>query len=72
MDFETFQTAGPSSSAEVSGGVCTDSFVVSGTSGLSTPVICGSNAGQHSKLLYIVSWDTVTVQEQQKYVLSCI
>jgi len=47
LDFETFQTAGPSSSAEVSGGVCIDSFVVSGTSGLSTPVICGSNAGQH-------------------------
>lgn len=47
LDFETFQTAGPSSTAEVSGGVCTDSFVVSGTSGLSSPVICGSNAGQH-------------------------
>ena len=31
--------------------MCTDSLVVSGTSGLSTPVICGSNAGQHSKFV---------------------
>ena len=49
LDFETFATAGPSATTETSGGVCTDSFVVTGTSGLSTPVICGSNAGQHSK-----------------------
>ena len=49
LDFETFATAGPTSTAETSGGVCTDSLVVSGTSGLSTPVICGSNAGQHCK-----------------------
>merc|ERR1719367_1882270 len=47
LDFETFATAGPTSTAEATGGVCTDSFVVTGTSGLSTPVICGSNAGQH-------------------------
>merc|ERR1719238_1772000 len=47
LDFETFATAGPSATTETSGGVCTDSFVVTGTSGLSTPVICGSNAGQH-------------------------
>ena len=49
LDFETFATAGPSATTETSGGVCTDSFVVTGTSGLSTPVICGSNAGQHCK-----------------------
>ena len=30
----------------------TDSFKVSGTSGLSTPIICGSNAGQHSKFAF--------------------
>ena len=49
LDFETFTTAGPATTEEPTGGVCTDSLVVSGTSGLSTPVICGSNAGQHSK-----------------------
>ena len=32
----------------------TDSFKVSGTSGLSTPIICGSNAGQHSKFAFKV------------------
>jgi len=47
LDFETFTTAGPALSTEVSGGVCVDSFVVSGTSGLSSPVICGSNTDQH-------------------------
>merc|ERR1712241_1599512 len=47
LDFETFTTAGPTSTAEVNGGACTDSLVVSGTSGLSSPVICGTNAGQH-------------------------
>ena len=49
LDFETFTTLGPTSTAESSGGVCVDSFVVTGTSGLSTPVICGKNTGQHSK-----------------------
>merc|ERR1719362_50633 len=47
LDFETFQTAGPAATTEASGGLCVDSFKVSGTSGLSTPIICGSNAGQH-------------------------
>lgn len=47
LDFETFTTAGPALTTEVTGGVCVDSFVVSGTSGLSSPVICGSNTDQH-------------------------
>jgi hypothetical protein len=47
LDFETFATAGPALTTEITGGVCVDSFVVSGTSGLSSPVICGNNAGQH-------------------------
>ena len=53
LDFETFTTRGPTSTEEASGGVCSDSFVVSGTSGYSTPVICGSNTGQHSKFYCI-------------------
>ena len=51
LDFETFTTAGPSATDETTGGVCTDSFVATGTSGYSTPVICGKNTGQHSKFL---------------------
>ena len=49
LDFESFTTVGPSGTLEATGGLCVDSLVVSGTSGLSSPVICGSNAGQHSK-----------------------
>ena len=49
LDFETFTTAGPTATTEVNGGACTDSFVVTGTSGLSSPVICGSNSGQHGR-----------------------
>merc|ERR1712066_396573 len=40
-------TQGPADTEEISGGVCVDSLVVSGTSGLSSPVICGMNTGQH-------------------------
>jgi len=48
LDFETFTTLGPADTVETNGGACQDSFVVRGTgSGLTTPVICGSNAGQH-------------------------
>jgi hypothetical protein len=54
LDFETFTTVGPADTAETSGGACTDSFVASGTSGSTSPVICGSNAGQHSKFQLIV------------------
>ena len=50
LDFETMTIAGPSSSAEVNGGACTDSFVATGTSGITTPTICGKNTGAH---LYI-------------------
>ena len=39
---------GPADTLETTG-VCTDSFVASGTSGITTPVICGMNTGQHRK-----------------------
>ena len=60
LDFETFTTAGPSSTAETNGGECTDSFVVTGTSGLTSPTICGKNSGQHSKALYLVLFKNQT------------
>jgi len=51
LDFETFATVGPiADTAEAMGGVCTDSFVVSGTTTGTTgatPNICGLNTGQH-------------------------
>lgn len=47
LDFETFNIAGPAATTEATGGLCVDSFVVTGTSGLSTPVICGLNTGEH-------------------------
>lgn len=48
LDFETFTTVGPSLTTEVTAtSVCQDTFVVSGTSGLTSPTICGKNAGQH-------------------------
>ena len=51
LDFESFNIDGPTSTSELTananGGICVDSFAVSGTSGLSSPVICGSNTGQH-------------------------
>jgi len=46
LDFETMTIAGPATTLETTG-TCTDSFVATGTSGLSTPVICGKNTGQH-------------------------
>ena len=55
LDFETFATQGPALTTEGVGGTCTDSFVASGTSGITSPVICGSNAGQHSKYFYTSS-----------------
>jgi len=48
LDFETFQTAGPTTYTEASGGACVDSFVVSSSPSQGTaPTICGANAGQH-------------------------
>jgi len=48
LDFETFTTVGPSLTTEVTAAsVCQDTFVVSGTSGITSPTICGKNAGQH-------------------------
>jgi len=46
LDFESFATMGPADTAENTG-LCTDSFVASGTSGSASPVICGMNTGQH-------------------------
>jgi len=48
LDFETFTTLGPSLTTEVTAtGVCVDTMIVTGTSGITTPTICGKNAGQH-------------------------
>jgi len=47
LDFETFTTQGPAATGEADGGLCVDSLVVSGSSGLTSPVICGMNSGQH-------------------------
>lgn len=48
LDFETFQIGGPATTAEaLDAHNCVDSFVAKGTSGITTPVICGLNAGQH-------------------------
>ena len=54
LDFETFQIMGPTLTTEAAGGACVDSFVASGTSGATTPVICGLNSGQHSKYPSII------------------
>jgi len=47
LDFETFQIKGPADTLEATGGACVDGFVASGTSGITTPTICGLNSGQH-------------------------
>jgi len=47
LDFESFTTLGPVATGEEMGGLCVDSLVVTGSSGLSSPVICGMNDGQH-------------------------
>jgi len=48
LDFETFTTKGPAATTEdAAGNACADTFVVSGTSGITSPTICGKNAGQH-------------------------
>ena len=49
LDFESFTTQGPTSTAELLGGACVDSFTATGSSGQTSPVICGMNKGQHSK-----------------------
>ena len=47
LDFETFSILGPGSTLEDAAHTCLDTFTVTGTSGQSTPVICGMNSGQH-------------------------
>ena len=47
LDFMTFTIVGPGATTEPSGGACTDSFVLSVPSGLSSPTICGMNDGEH-------------------------
>ena len=41
LDFESFTTQGPTSTAELLGGACVDSFTATGSSGQTSPVICG-------------------------------
>merc|ERR1712018_1062097 len=51
LDFETFQTEGPSTFTEASGGACVDTFQVTTSPSQATiPTICGANAGQHMYL----------------------
>ena len=48
LDFLTFNLQGPADGNEDGANhLCVDSFVASGTSGLSSPVICGLNTGEH-------------------------
>ena len=53
LDFESFTTVGPADTQELLGGVCMDTFTATGSSGQTTPVICGMNKGQHSKDQFI-------------------
>jgi hypothetical protein len=46
LDFVSFTIGQPSTTTL---GTCTDTFMVGGSKS-SVPVICGDNAGQHSKL----------------------
>ena len=49
FDFETF-----SGFAIASGtGICTDTFAVTGQTGVNPPSICGTNSGLHSKALLL-------------------
>ena len=51
---ETTTTAAVRTAAEGMTGQCaTDSFQISGGSGRDSPVICGTNSGQHSKRTFI-------------------
>merc|ERR1719367_864222 len=54
LDFETLTILGPATTGQADttgapapGHLCQDSFTVTGTSGLTSPVICGQNSGQH-------------------------
>ena len=48
LDFLTFNTGGPVDGKEDgTNHLCQDSFVASGSSGISSPVICGLNTGEH-------------------------
>ena len=49
LDFETFTIEAPADTVETTGGVCVDSFQVTGSSGQTTPIICGLNTGEHGK-----------------------
>lgn len=46
LDFLNFNINGPASDMEVNGGECTDSFTTSGSTGKTSPVICGVNTGK--------------------------
>lgn len=49
LDFDSFTISGPTDTTEMLGGLCTDTFDVTSTSGSAFPIpqICGSNSGQH-------------------------
>jgi hypothetical protein len=65
LDFETFNLLGPvaTDEADATNIACQDSFVVTTTSGVTTPTICGLNTGQH---IYVdmgaASSDTATAK----------
>ena len=50
LDFEQFLTNAPSATDETSGGLCQDMLTITTNTGQSVPEICGTNAGQHSKI----------------------
>lgn len=49
LDFETFSTSGPLGTTETvtTNAPCTDSFVVTTTSGYTSPTLCGLGTGEH-------------------------
>ena len=51
LDFETFQTLGPSDTIETTGGACADTLTITVSSGQTIPQLCGLLTGQHSILI---------------------
>ena len=51
-------------------GACRDTFaVITNTNGANTPVICGQNEGQHSKLLTIKQYSSIPKVSDQKLLI---
>ena len=55
LDFEQFTTNAVSLTTEANGGLCQDVLTITTNTGQSIPEICGTNAGQHSELVYCFS-----------------